>query len=76
MASLLSPMLAQDPPAKTAGVVRSEFESWDLLDFTVMRADFEAAAVCEIDVELTLAEQTRRARMRWIHEAADGCDAE
>lgn len=72
MASLISPSLAEGSRGKTAGVVRTEFESWDLQDFLIMRADFEAAAVCEIDVELTLAGKTRHARMRWIREAADG----
>jgi hypothetical protein len=75
MASLISPLMAEDTPGKTAGVVRSEFDSWDLQDFAVVRADFEAAAVCEIDVELTLAGQTRNARMRWIRETADGTPA-
>jgi hypothetical protein len=75
MASLISPMVAKDTPGKTAGVVRSEFESWDLQDFAIRRADFEAAAACEIDVELAVAGQTRNARMRWIREAADGTPA-
>jgi hypothetical protein len=63
---------------KSAGVVRSEFESWDLKDFRITRAAFEAAAVCEIDVELTLTGETgetRQAQMRWIREAADGTPA-
>jgi hypothetical protein len=72
MASLISPTVAEDTPGKTAGVVRSEFDSWDIQAFAIRRADFEAAAVCEIDVELTVAGQTRNARMRWIREAADG----
>lgn len=72
MASLISPMVAEDTPGKTAGVVRSEFESWDIQDFAIRRAEFEAAAVCEIDVELNVAGERRNARMRWIREAADG----
>ena len=75
MASLISPMLSEDTPRQTAGVVRSEFESWGLQDFTIMRADFEAAAVCEIDVNLIVDSEARPARMRWIREASDGMAA-
>jgi len=75
MASLISPMVAEDTPGKTAGVVRSEFDSWDLQEFAIKRAEFEAAAVCEIDVELNVAGESRNARMRWIREAADGTPA-
>jgi hypothetical protein len=75
MASLISPMLSEDTPRQTAGVVRSEFESWDLQDFTIRRADFEAAAVCEIDVDLVLDSKVRPARMRLIREAPDGMAA-
>lgn len=75
MGSLISPMVAEDTAGQTAGAVRSEFESWDLQDFAIKRAEFEAAAVCEIDVELAVAGQTRNARMRWIREAADGTPA-
>jgi hypothetical protein len=75
MASLISPMLAEDTPRGTAGVVRSEFESWELADFKLMRAAFEAAAVCEIDVDLVIDSRVRSARMRWIREGADGMAA-
>ena len=75
MASLISPMVAEDTPGKTAGLVRSEFESWDLQDFAIRRAEFEAAAVCEIDVDLNVAGESRNAKMRWIREAADGTPA-
>lgn len=75
MASLITPMLAEDTPRQTAGLVRSEFESWNLEDFTIRRADFQAAAVCEIDVDLVIDSKARRARMRWIREAVDGMAA-
>jgi hypothetical protein len=75
MASLISPMLAEDSPGRTAGVVRSEFEGWDLQDYTITRADFEAAAVCEVDVDLVVESEVRPARMRWIREASDGMAA-
>ncbi len=75
MASLISPMLAESTHRGTAGVVRTEFEAWRLDDFTIKRAEFEAAAVCEIDVDLVLGSAVRPARMRWIREAADGVAA-
>lgn len=75
MASLISPMLSEDTPRQTAGVVRSEFESWDLQDFTIMQAHFEAPAVCEIDVDLIVDSEVRPARMRWIRAALDGMAA-
>lgn len=75
MASLISPAVAESPPGKIAGVVRSEFEEWELEGFVIQSADFEAAAVCELEVEFALADGARNARMRWIREAADGTPA-
>jgi hypothetical protein len=75
MAALISPQLGEPTPNATAGMVRSEFESWHLDDYTIAAADFEAAAVCEIDVELVSEGEQRHARMRWIREGSDGMAA-
>jgi hypothetical protein len=48
---------------------------WELHGFEIQSADFEAAAVCGIEVELALVGGMRNARMRWIREAADGTPA-
>jgi hypothetical protein len=75
MAALISPRLGEATPGATAGIVRGEFKSWDLDDYTFVGADFEAAAVCEIDVDLVIDGKVQQARMRWIREAADGMAA-
>jgi hypothetical protein len=72
MAPLITPMLAEATPNATAGMVRAEFESWNLENYTLRLANFEAAAVCEIDVDLVIDADVRPARMRWIREDADG----
>jgi hypothetical protein len=72
MAALISPQLGDGTPSATAGRVREEFESWKLDDYTLVAADFEAAAVCEIDVDLMINGEKKPARMRWIREDAEG----
>jgi hypothetical protein len=62
MAALISPQLG-------------EGESFQLDDYTLVAADFEASAVCEIEVELVIEGEQRDARMRWIREGADGMAA-
>ncbi|MEX2210599.1 MAG: hypothetical protein WD689_02385 [Gaiellaceae bacterium] len=75
MAGLISPQLCEGTPNATAGMVRGEFESWKLDDYSMVAADFEAAAVCEIDVELVIDGEQKDARMRWIREDAEGAPA-
>jgi hypothetical protein len=75
MAELISPQLVENSKSATAGTIRNEFEGWHLKGYKVVAADFEAPAVCEIDVDLELDDQVRHARMRWIREDADGMPA-
>jgi hypothetical protein len=71
MALLISQHFAEATVGKTAGMIRTEVEDYDLEEFTMGQADFVAPAVCEIDVELTLATGTSPGRMRWIRETTD-----
>jgi hypothetical protein len=57
-----------DPPGKVAGQVRDEYSLIELEDFEITRLDFRAAAICEIDVDLTSDGKTHAGRMRWIRE--------
>jgi hypothetical protein len=75
MAALISPKLGEETPNATARVVRQEFELWSLDDYAIRAADFEAAAVCELDVDLVIEGEVRHGRMRWIREDADGVAA-
>ncbi len=75
MATLISPTLREETPRKTAGMVREACEMHSLSGFSVVRAVFEAPAVCEIDVELIFASAPEPGRMRWIREASDGSPA-
>lgn len=72
MAGLLSALAAEDTPGRTAGMVREAFEGVELVDFSIQRIDHQAAAVCEVDVELDIRTESRPARLRWIREGDDG----
>jgi hypothetical protein len=75
MASLITPILGAETLGKTAGMVREECAEFELVAYAITRADFEAAAVCELEIELTFPDDARPARMRWIREAEDGSPA-
>lgn len=72
MASALAPLGTRGAHGQTAGMVRAEHEGYELTDFAVHRLSSEAAAACEVDVDLMLDGDVRPARMRWIRERADG----
>jgi hypothetical protein len=75
MARLITPMLGGDTPSQTAGMVREACIEFELTDYAITRVNFEAPAVCEIDVELTLNGVVQPARMRWARETEDGSPA-
>ena len=75
MAHALSALVREDSHGQTAGMVREGFSGFDLTDFSVRRLDFQAAAVCEVDVDLAVGTQAQPGRMRWIREAEDGMAA-
>jgi hypothetical protein len=72
MAQLLSPLVREETERKTAGMVRENCQGFELTGFVVRRLDYEAPAVCEIDVELHLGNETKAARLRWIRTGEDG----
>jgi hypothetical protein len=72
MAALLSPLLAEDTPGKTAGMVRAEFDETELGSFDLQRVDHKAAAVAQVDIGLTVDGKRRLGRMRWIRTGPDG----
>jgi hypothetical protein len=72
MAGSLASLAKKGSLARTAGLVREEYEEFDLAEFSIHRLDFQAAATCEVEVALVLDGESRRAQMRWIRESADG----
>jgi hypothetical protein len=58
-----------------AGTVRAAYERDQLTSFEILRLNHEAAAVCEVDVRLTMSDATRDGRMRWIREKDNGSPA-
>jgi hypothetical protein len=56
-------------------MIRGEFEGWRLDDYTLVTADFEAPAVCEVEVVLVIDGENTPARMRWIREDSEGMAA-
>jgi hypothetical protein len=75
MAGAIPSKLAEETPGKTAGRVREEYRSFELLSFEIREARFVAAAVCEMEVVLTFPDGTQPAQMRWIRETKDGSPA-
>jgi hypothetical protein len=74
MAQLLSSLARDDDESdsKTAGMVREQSAGFELSGFGISKLNFEAPAICEIDISLVLGDQTKPARMRWIREGEDG----
>lgn len=57
---------------KAAGDVRTEYEPMPLNDFEILEFDFQAAAICEVEVALTCEGETKPAWLRWIREDGGG----
>jgi hypothetical protein len=72
MGALLSSMIQESTPGKTAGMVRENWSEHQLMSFSINRLDYTSPAVCEVDAELAMTAQTRSARLRWIREGEDG----
>jgi hypothetical protein len=68
MAAQLASLTREDTPGKSAGRVRDEYMLFELEDFRIVRIDFQAPVICEIDVELTIDGETKIGRIRWIRE--------
>lgn len=64
--------LAEDTPNKTAGRVREQVEIFRLSEFAIGTLHFVAAAACEVGVTLTVNDDEKAGRLRWILEAPDG----
>ena len=72
MAALLAPISQADSPSKSAGQMRAFYEDVPLQGFEITALDFNAAAVCEVVVELTTAGAPQNGRLRWLRESHDG----
>jgi hypothetical protein len=75
MAAFVSPRAMSGTTQQMAGTLRETFSLHELHDSRLVRADRQAAAACEIDVELTFDTDVESARMRWIRETEDGSPA-
>jgi len=71
MAAQLTSLTREDTPGKNAGRVRDEYSLAELEDFHIVRLDFEAPIICEVDAELTIDGETKLGRMRWMKRAAN-----
>jgi hypothetical protein len=75
MAEFLSSLVTEDTHGQTAGMVREACAGFELSDFSIQRVDFQAAAMCEVDVDLVLGGEVKPVHMRWIREGQDGMTA-
>jgi hypothetical protein len=72
MAELLSPLAAAETPGRTAGQVREEFTDKRLTEFLLVRVDHRAAAMAEVEVDLSTDRNRVEGRMRWTRCGPDG----
>lgn len=73
MAAQLASLTREDSPGKSAGRLRDEYTLCGELDaFRIVRLDFCAPVICEVDAELTIGGETKLGRIRWIRETDDG----
>jgi hypothetical protein len=72
MGAQLASLTREDTPGKSAGRVRDEYMLAELESFRIVRLDFQAPVICEIDAELTIEGETKLGRIRWIRETDDG----
>jgi hypothetical protein len=73
MARHLTKFTSEDTPRRTAGLVRDQYAHVELEGFQITKLDFNAAASCDVEVDLKWNEQQhRRCRLRWIKETEDG----
>lgn len=72
MAGLLAKLTRNGSLGKDAGQMRDLFSMTELEDFKIVRLDFEAPVICEVDAELRVDGETKLGRMRWIREQENG----
>lgn len=75
MAAQLASLTREDTLGKSAGRVRDEYVLFELEDFRILRIDFKAPVICEIDADMTIDGETKIGRIRWIRETDDGAPA-
>jgi hypothetical protein len=75
MASLLSPLVADSTPGRTAGQVREAFEDRPLTGYRLEHVDHPAAAVGLVDAVLEVDGAEVACRLRWIRTGEDGLGA-
>lgn len=75
MAELVATLMRGATHGETARMVRESCSGFELAAYSIHRLDFQAAAVCEVEVSLVLAGEVTRAQMRWIREGEDGMAA-
>jgi len=75
MAEFLSSLVTGATLGETAGMIRQACGECRLSDLMIRRLDFEAPAVCVVDIDLAVGAEIKPGRMRWIRESADGLAA-
>ncbi len=72
IATHLASLTRKDTQNQSAGGVRNEYAPFKLQEFHIVRLNFVAPAICEIDADLTLDAETKSGRMRWVRETDNG----
>lgn len=75
MAGLLSPLVADTSPGRTAGQVRQALDHHSLVEYRLEHVDHPAAAVGLVDATLEVDGAEATCRLRWIRAGPDGLGA-
>jgi hypothetical protein len=75
MGVLVAPLVAEDTPGKTAGMMREAFADELLAGYGLQRVSHTAAAVAIVDVILRVGGEEIEGAMRWIRHGEDGMAA-
>jgi hypothetical protein len=72
MGELLAAMIQEESPAKTAGMVRAQYEDRRLERFRIQEIHLTSPVAARVHVELIVEPRTAQAELLWLHETASG----
>ncbi len=72
MGELLAAMIQEGTQARTAGMVRDQYDHLRLKGFRILQIELTSPVGARVQVELTLETRTLQAKLLWLHEAPSG----
>jgi hypothetical protein len=72
MGELFAVMVREESQARTAGMVRDQYENLRLEDFRILQIDLTSPVAARVQVELALGTRTLQAELLWLYETPSG----